>query len=92
MYHIVDDCCLNLLDHENCKKVQGFLNLVHQNGMIPTKKKQTRVTRKTATSIDHILTNTFMDRTFKSGLFKSDVSDHYLVIFLILLSKLIKGR
>ena len=35
--------------------MQNFLSLVYQNGMIPTINKSTRVTRKTATTIDHIL-------------------------------------
>ena len=54
MYHVADDFNLNLLDCENCKKVQDFLKLVYQNGMISTTNKPTRVARKTATEIDHI--------------------------------------
>ena len=46
--------------------------------------KQTKtVTRKTATAIDHIPTNTFVDGTFQSDIFKSDVSDDFPVIFVI---------
>ena len=41
-------------------KVQRFLNLVYRNGMIPTINKPPRVTRKTATAIVHILTNSFL--------------------------------
>ena len=44
--------------------------------MIPIINKPTRVTRKTATAIDHILTNSFIDTTIKSGIIKSDVLDH----------------
>ena len=45
--------------------------------MIPTIKKPTRVTRKTATVIDHILTNQFMNANFnpnKAGLFEGNFS------------------
>ena len=71
--HIAGDFNLNLLDHENRRKVQDFANLIYQNDMIPTINKPTRVTRKTATGIDHILTNSFIDTTIKKGIIKSDV-------------------
>ena len=51
--------------------------------MIPTINKPTRVTRKTATAIDHILTNCFIDRTFKTAIFKCDISDHFPICFII---------
>ena len=63
--------------------MQDFLNLAYENGMIPTISKPARVTRKIATAIDHILTNAFVDRTFKSGIYKTHGSDHLPVIFLI---------
>ena len=65
------------------KKYKIILKLAYQNGMILTIKKPRRGTRKKITTIDHILTNTFMEKTFKSGIFKSDVSDHFLLIFLL---------
>ena len=65
MYHNLCDFNLNLLDYENCKKVQDFLNPVYQNGMIQNVNEPARVTRKTTTPIDHIFTNTFLDKTFK---------------------------
>ena len=34
---------------------------------------------KTATPIDHILTNSFVDTDFKSAIFKTDISDHFPV-------------
>ena len=77
------DFNLNLLDHESNKKVHDFLNIIYRNGMIPTINKPTRVTRTTATAIDHILTNSFADRNFKTAIFKSDVSDHFPICFII---------
>lgn len=76
MYHIAGGFNFNILDHENCKKVQDFFNKLYQNGMIPTINNPARVTRKEITTTDHFLTKTFLDRTFKSGIFISDVSDH----------------
>ena len=52
--------------------------------MIPTINKSTRVTRKTATAIDHILTNSFCDTDFKTAIYKCDVSDHFPICFIIL--------
>ena len=72
---IAGDFNLNLLDHNTNKKVQGFLNLIYQNSLIPTINKPTRVTLKTATVIDNILTNSFTN--FKSTIFKTDISDHF---------------
>ena len=71
------DFNLNVLDHDNCKNVQSFLNLLYQNSMIPIINKPTRVTRKSATAIDHIITNCFAESNFKTVIFKSDISDHF---------------
>ena len=35
-YHIAGYFNLNLLDYDKIKKLRNFLNLVYQNGMIPT--------------------------------------------------------
>ena len=51
--------------------------------MIPTRNKPTRVIRKTATAINHILTNSFVDTTIKVGIIKSDVSDHFPIYLFI---------
>ena len=75
--HIAGDFNLNLLDHNTNRVVHNFLILIYQNGVIPTINKPTRVTRKTATAIDHILTNSFVDRVFKTVIFKSNISDHF---------------
>ena len=45
--------------------------------MIPIINKPTRVTRKSATAIDHIITNCFAESNFKTAIFKSDISDHF---------------
>ena len=50
-YQFAGDFNLNLLDYDKNKKVRDFLNLIYQNGMIPTINKPTRVTKKTATAI-----------------------------------------
>ena len=51
--------------------------------MIPTINKPTRVTIKTATTIDHIVTNSFVENTFKTAIIKSHVSDHFPICVFI---------
>ena len=83
VHHIAGDFNLNLLDHENSRKVRDFLNLIYQNGIIPTINKPTQVTRKTATAIDHILTNSFIDIIIKTGIIKFDVLDDFPISLFI---------
>ena len=72
--HIAGDFNSNLLDHESNKKALDLLNIIYRKGMIQTKNKPARVTKTMASVIDHILTNSFIDRNFKTAIFKSDVS------------------
>ena len=51
--------------------------------MIPKNNKETRVTRKTATDIDQIPTNCFTETDLKTTVFKSDISDHFPIFFLV---------
>ena len=51
--------------------------------MIPTINKLTRVTKKTPTETDHIITNIFVENTFKTAIIKLDVSDHFLMCIFI---------
>ena len=52
--------------------------------MIPTINKPARVTKKTATAIDHMITNSFVEITFKTAIIKSDVSDHFPICIFFL--------
>ena len=56
--------------------------LIDQNSFIPTVNNPTRITRKTSTIIDHIVTNSFVDINFKTFTFKIDISDHFSICFL----------
>ena len=53
--HLAGDLNLIVFDHEICKKVQQFLNIIYENGMIPIINKPIRVTNKAAIVIGHIL-------------------------------------
>ena len=52
-----------------------------RHGLIPTINKPTRVTRSTATAIDHIITNSVINAEFKTGIIKTDISNHFPIFF-----------
>ena len=75
------DFNMNLLDFEQNKKVQNFLNIMFGHSMMPVINKRTRVTKNTATAIDHIFINSVTTTKFKTGIIKSDISDHFPIFF-----------
>ena len=48
---------------------------------MPTINKPARVTSYTATAIDSIITKSIFDSDFESAIIKTDVSDHFPIIF-----------
>ena len=53
-----------------------------QYNVQPTINKPTRVTRNTATTIDYIITNTVISGIHhRSGIIKTDTSDHFPIVF-----------
>ena len=52
--------------------------------MIPPINKTTRVTKKAAAAIYHIITNSFAENAFKTAKIKSNVSDHFPISILFL--------
>ena len=51
------------------------------HNMIPTINKSTRVTRTTATAIDHFISNRVADAQLKKEIIQTDLSDHFPIIF-----------
>ena len=78
---ITGDFNINLLDYENNRKIQSVVNLMFCCGMVPAINKPTRVTRYTATAIDHIFTNSIINTKVKSAITKADISDHFPILF-----------
>ena len=60
------DFNMNLLDFEQNKKVQNFLNIMFVHSMMRVINKLTRVTKNTATAIDHIFINSVTTTKFKT--------------------------
>ena len=63
-------------------KVKHFVNFAFQNSLTTLINKPTRATRTNATAIDHIVTNAFLNKQIKTGIIKTEISDHF-PIFLI---------
>ena len=74
---LLEDFNLNVLDYNTNKVVKNFFNLVFQNGFLPLIQRPTRVTRTSATAIDHILTNTVLENKIQPGIIKTDISDYF---------------
>ena len=78
---LAGDFHINVLDFEQNKKVQNFVNLIFQLGLVPTINKPTRVTNKPISAIDHIITNSIYNNDFKTEKIKTDISDHFPMIY-----------
>ena len=65
---LIGDFNINVLDFNESKMVKNFVNLMFRHALIPTGNRPTRFTRKTATAIDHIITNSVINAKFKTVL------------------------
>ena len=52
-----------------------------QYGLVPTTNKPTRVTNKTISAIDHIITNSIYNNDFKTAIIRTDITDHLPIIY-----------
>ena len=80
--YFIGDININIFDYDVNKHINNFFNVFFQSGYIPLINKPTRVTKNSATSIDQIFTNEFLTTKIKTGIFKTDISDHF-PIFII---------
>ena len=62
---LAGDFNINVLDFEQNKKAQNFVNLMFQFGLVPIINKPTRVTNRTISAIDHIIPNSIYNNNFK---------------------------
>ena len=67
---------LDLLKESSHPPTHQFLELIYENGIVPTITKPTRVTTETATLIDNILMDQDLGRMSKSGVLLDHSSDH----------------
>ena len=55
--------------------------LIWRFSLIPTINKSTRVVNKTISAIDHIITNSVYNNDFKTGIIKTNISNHFPIIY-----------
>ena len=74
---VLGDFNFNALDFDTKELVKEFFNLVFQNVFLSLIQRPVGVTRKSATAIDHILTNTVLENKIQFGIIKTDIISQY---------------
>ncbi|XP_065651285.1 uncharacterized protein LOC136079474 [Hydra vulgaris] len=80
--YVVGDINVDLLNHALNSEAKTFIDILLEYNLIPTINKATRVTKKSSTLLDNVITNNFHNSRFKTGIIKTDLTDHF-PIFLI---------
>jgi hypothetical protein len=70
------DINMDVLNYERLSNIKCFFDSLLEFNIIPTILKPTRITKKTSSAIDNILTNNSYNPDFESGIFIADFSDH----------------
>ena len=81
------DLNLDLLKQDKYHDISALIDIIYSNGFVPVITKPTRITEHSQTLIDHIYTNTDLttpNYKRKQGILKTDISDHYPVLYLML--------
>lgn len=78
---IIGDTNINLLNYLKHNDTSEYVDILLNNELLPLIVLPTRVTHKTASVIDHIVTN-IKDNEFDSGILINDMSDHFPVFYI----------
>ena len=78
---ITGDFNLNCSSYNEDRNIRYFYHKVFEFGFILFIDKPTRVCEYSATIIDDILTNFVFDNTLKKAIIKSDITDHFPILF-----------
>ena len=81
---IMGDFNIDLLKYGSHRKTNEFVDNVFSQGFMPLIHKPTRITPSSATLIDHIYSNDFVNENNKqSGVILTDVADHLGIFYLV---------
>ena len=80
---IIDNFNLNCLNYNKDSNIRHFYWKMFELGFIPLIDKPTRVCKNSATIINIIPTNCVFDNNLTKAIIKSDISDHFPIIFTI---------
>ena len=73
----------NSFDYDNNALVKKYFNLIYQSEFFTLIQRATMVTRKTATAIDHIITNAILESTMHSEVIRANISDYYPIFSIL---------
>ena len=73
----------NSFDYDNNALVKKFFSLIYQSEFFTLIQRATMVTRKTATAIDHIITNAILESTMHSEVIRANISDYYPIFSIL---------
>ena len=73
----------NSFDYDNNALVKKYFNLICQSEFFTLIQRATMVTRKTATAIDHIITNAILESTMHSEVIRANISDYYPIFSIL---------
>ena len=78
--YFLGDLNVDLLKHESHQSTAAFLDSLYSYNVFPLITKPTRVTRESATLIDHVLTNNFdINSKHVQGILCTSIFDHYAI-------------
>ena len=78
---LAGDFDIKLLHFELNKKIQNFINLMFQFGLVPTTNKPARIMKDTISAIDHKITNSIINDEFKTAILTADISEYFPKIY-----------
>ena len=88
LFYMLGDHNIDFLKGECHKPTSALLDILYSNNVFPLITKPTRVTKNSATLIDHILTNNIHSHVNnKQGILCSSISDHFAIFHIALHAK-----
>ena len=85
---IISNFNLDCLDYNDDSNIKHFQRRVFQLGFVPLINKPKKVCKNSATTIGNINTNLFFYNNLKKVIIKSDIYDHFPIIFTIQTGKI----
>jgi len=85
-FYLLGDLNNDSLHYNKITKVTEYIDILFSFGLLQTITKPTRCTEKSATLIDHVLTNC-LSETYKSVILTTRISDHFPIVFYLPVNK-----
>ena len=79
--YILGDYNINILNHDSHNETRNFVELLFSYSLIPLINRPTRITKSTATLIDNVFTNNFVNiESSVQAIMVTDITDHFPII------------